>query len=101
VRVANPVLVVGLPGIGNVGRLVVEQLRKEHKAERIAVLYSQHLPSYVTMTRSGGLRLANNSFYLVRQKGRDVVLLTGNCQAATPEGSTRSTRRSWTSSRAG
>ena len=85
-RVSNPVLVVGLPGIGNVGRLVVEQLRKEHRAKRIATLYSRHLPSYVTMTKGGGIRLASNSFYQIKQKGGDIVLLTGNCQAATPEG---------------
>lgn len=82
----NPVLVVGLPGIGNVGRIVVAQIRKDYKAKRIATLYSSHLPSYTMMTRKGGIRLANNSFYLIKRKGNDIVLLTGNSQAATPEG---------------
>lgn len=86
VKTNKPVLVVGLPGIGSVGLLVVQQMRRQHKAEKIASLYSRHLPSYVTMTKKGGIRLANNSFYVIRQKQGDIVLLTGNCQAATPEG---------------
>lgn len=84
----KPVLVVGLPGIGNVGKLVTEHLRKEFKAEKFATLYSQHFPHQVVMLKNGGVRLVNNRFYLIKGKknGPDIILLTGDVQAITPEG---------------
>jgi hypothetical protein len=88
VKLKDPVLVVGLPGIGSVGKLVAEHLKKEFKAEKIAVMYSPHFPHQVVMLKSGGVRLVGNRFYLIRKKGmkHDVVLLTGETQAVTTEG---------------
>ncbi len=88
VKLRHPVLVVGLPGIGNVGKLVAEHLRREFKTERIATLYSPHFPHQVVMLKSGGIRLVGNRFYLLRSKSlkKDIVLLTGETQAVTPEG---------------
>jgi hypothetical protein len=86
VRPKSPVLVVGLPGIGSVGVLVAEQIRKQCKAAKIATVYSPHFPSSVIMTKSGRLRLASNRFYLVKQKAHDILLLTGDCQALSSEG---------------
>ena len=87
-KLKNPVLVVGLPGVGSVGKLVVDHLINESKAERIASLYSPHFPHYVVMTRKGGVRLVSNRFYLKRVKGSgpDIVFLTGDFQSITPEG---------------
>ncbi len=89
-KLHDPILVVGLPGIGSVGKMAVDHIRAEFKAERIATLYSQHFPSQVMMTKKGGVRLVSNRFYLLkRQKGskaRDIVLLTGEYQALSPEG---------------
>jgi len=33
-----------MPGIGNVGKLVAEHLRRELKAVRIGTIYSPHFP---------------------------------------------------------
>ena len=87
-KLNKPVLVVGLPGIGNVGKLIAEHLRKEFDSTKIATLYSPHFPHQVVMLKSGGIRLVGNRFYLIRGKGikRDIVLLTGETQAVTPEG---------------
>jgi uncharacterized protein (TIGR00162 family) len=84
----KPVLIVGLPGIGNVGRLVAIHLIRELHAQRFATLHSDHLPHQVVMLKSGKLRLVNNRFYLARgTQGRpDIVILTGDAQAVTPEG---------------
>ena len=91
VKLKNPILVVGLPGVGNVGKLVAEQLIKEFKGERIATLHSPHLPHEAIMLKSGGIRLINNRFYLLKPGGKsprqnDIVVLTGDSQAITPEG---------------
>ncbi|MCL5679995.1 MAG: proteasome assembly chaperone family protein [Candidatus Marsarchaeota archaeon] len=86
-KLNKPVLIVGLPGIGNVGKLVAEHLIKELKAERIATVYSPHFPHEVFMMKNGCIRMVSNRFYLIRRKGKqDIVVLTGDAQAVTPEG---------------
>lgn len=89
VKPNKPILIAGLPGIGNVGKLVVDHLRRELRAEKFATLYSDHFPHQVIMLKSGGVRLVNNRFYYAKSKsknGNDIVLLTGDVQAVTPEG---------------
>ena len=86
VKVHNPILIVGLPGIGSVGKIVAEHLKSEFKATRIATLYSPHFPHQVVMTKSGGIRLVSNKFYLIKHKPNDIVVLTGDFQALSPEG---------------
>ena len=89
IKPKNPILVVGLPGIGNVGKLVAEHLKREFKAVRFATLYSPHFPHQVVMLKNGCIRLVSNRFYLIKSKkanGNDIVLLTGDVQAVSPEG---------------
>jgi hypothetical protein len=88
-KLNRPILVVGLPGIGNVGKLVAEHLKREFKAERIGTIYSPHFPHQVVMLKNGGVRIVNNRFYLIKAKkvgGNDIVILTGDAQAVSPEG---------------
>jgi len=87
-KLNKPVLIVGLPGIGNVGKIVVENIRKEFNAVHFATLYSPHFPHQVIMRTDGGIRLVSNSFYYIKQKGmqNDLVILTGDVQAISPEG---------------
>ena len=89
IKPANSILVVGLPGIGNVGKLVAEHLRREFNAQKFATIYSPHFPHQVVMLKNGGIRLVNNRFYLIKAKkpsGNDIIILTGDAQAVTPEG---------------
>jgi uncharacterized protein len=88
-KLNKPILIVGLPGIGNVGKLVAEHLRREFKAKKFATMYSPHFPHQVVMLKNGGVRLVNNRFYLIKASkpsGNDIILLTGDAQAVTPEG---------------
>src|SRR5580700_446866 len=89
VKPNKPIIIVGLPGIGNVGKLVAEHLRKEFGAEKFATMYSPHFPHQVVMLKNGGVRLVNNRFYIIKAKKpmtNDIILLTGDVQAMTPEG---------------
>jgi uncharacterized protein (TIGR00162 family) len=89
VKLNKPILIVGLPGIGSVGKLVVGHLIKEFGAKRFATLYSPHFPHQVVMRKDGGIRLVSNRFYVMKAQkpgGSDMVLLTGDVQAVTPEG---------------
>jgi uncharacterized protein (TIGR00162 family) len=84
---AGPIVIVGLPGIGNVGKLVAEHLRHELKAVRLGTVYSSHFPHQAVMLKNGKIRLVSNSLYLARRPGsKDLIILTGDVQAVTPEG---------------
>jgi hypothetical protein len=89
IKLNKPVLLVGLPGVGSVGKLVVEHLKNEFNANKFAILYSNHLPHRTIMLKSGGLRMASIRFYHIKPKKKgmsDIVLLTGDDQPITPEG---------------
>ena len=86
-KLSDPILLVGLPGIGNVGSLVGEHLRREFHAKKFAVLYSTYFPHQVIMTKNGGMRMVSNRFYHFQNKnGKSVILLLGDSQAGTPRG---------------
>ncbi|MDE1823229.1 MAG: proteasome assembly chaperone family protein [Candidatus Micrarchaeota archaeon] len=86
-RMRNPVLIVGLPGIGNVGSLVCEHIRDSIHARRFATLNSPHFLHQTVMLKNGGMRLINNRFYYKDNKGKNtIVILLGDTQAGTPEG---------------
>ncbi|MGD0728521.1 MAG: proteasome assembly chaperone family protein [Candidatus Micrarchaeaceae archaeon] len=89
IKANKSILVVGLPGIGNVGKLIAEHLKKELNAEKIATLYSPHFPHQVIMLKNGKIRLVNNRFYIIKAKKpntNDIILLTGDAQALSSEG---------------
>ncbi len=89
VKLNKPILIAGLPGIGNVGKLVVEHLRNEFDGVRFATIYSSHFPHRVVMLKNGGVRLVSNRFYILKNRkknGSDIVILSGDDQAVTPEG---------------
>jgi uncharacterized protein (TIGR00162 family) len=84
---SSPIAIVGLPGIGNVGKLVAEHLRRELRAKRIGTIYSPHFPHQAVMLKNGRLRLVNNTVYLAKAKGKpDMIIITGDVQAVTAEG---------------
>ena len=85
VKLRDPVLIEGLPGIGLVGKLAAEHMIKELGAEKFAELYSPHFPHQVLMLKKGILRMLKNKFYFIKGKKQDVIVLVGDVQAVTPE----------------
>ncbi len=89
VKLNDPILIVGLPGVGYVGGLVAEQLRSKLGAKKLATLYSPYFPYQIITLKNGGFRLVSNRFYYYKnknKKGRDLVILMGDCQPLSPEG---------------
>ncbi|MGC8676544.1 MAG: PAC2 family protein [Candidatus Micrarchaeia archaeon] len=86
VKLNNPVLIVGLPGIGNVGNLVAQYLIQKLNAKQFATLHSPHLPYMIIALADGSFRLVNNRFYYYKGAKRDIVILTGDYQPASSEG---------------
>jgi len=84
----SPVLVEGLPGVGNVGKLAAEHLLEQLKAKKFADIYSKFFPPQVLLDDDGVIRLVNNSLFYSRGKGDtpDIIFLVGDYQGLTPEG---------------
>ena len=80
-------LVVGLPGTAYIGKLSVDYLVQQLKAELVAEVYSKHFPPYVIIKEDGLVELLRNELYWYRtEDGRDIVFMGGNSQALSPEG---------------
>jgi len=84
----DPILIEGLPGVGNVGKLAAEHLIDQLKATKFADIYSKYFPPQVLVTEEGLIKLVNNELYYVRadHATSDLILLVGDYQGLTPEG---------------
>lgn len=85
-KLKKPILVEGLPGIGNVGRVAAGYLVSELKMKKFAELYSPHFLPLVILTDDTVAHLLKCEFYYYKGKDRDIVVLTGDTQSITPEG---------------
>ncbi|HYK92867.1 MAG TPA: PAC2 family protein, partial [Thermoplasmata archaeon] len=89
VELNNPVLVEGLPGVGNVGKLAADYLRDQLKAKPQATIYSKFFPPQVYVSEDGLIRLVSNDLTYARARSpgqRDVLILGGDYQGISPEG---------------
>lgn len=84
----EPVLIEGLPGVGNVGKLAAEYLISKLEVKKLASLYSKHFPPQVLIGDNGVVRLVSNDLYYYKgaKKGTDLIILTGDYQGTTQEG---------------
>jgi uncharacterized protein (TIGR00162 family) len=82
----NPILVVGLPGVGLVGKLVAEHLVDELGAEKIIEVYSPHFPPQVLVNIDCTVRPVSNVIYHGKAKENDVLFLVGDHQSTTSQG---------------
>jgi uncharacterized protein (TIGR00162 family) len=84
----DPVLVEGLPGVGNVGKLAAEHLVEQLKATKFADIYSKYFPPQVLVDDEGLIRLVNNELFYSKGEGTrpDIVILVGDYQGLSPEG---------------
>jgi uncharacterized protein (TIGR00162 family) len=85
----EPVLIEGLPGVGNVGKLAAEHLIDKLKAKKFANIYSRFFPPQVLVGKDGVVRLVSNDlFYVKKDKTNktDIIFLVGDYQGLTPEG---------------
>ncbi|MCI4369091.1 MAG: proteasome assembly chaperone family protein [Thermoplasmata archaeon] len=96
VELTNPVLVEGLPGVGNVGKLAADYLRDKLGAKPLATIHSKFFPPQVYVNEEGIIRLVSNDLSYWRAKPpatRDLLILGGDYQGITPEGQYELTER--------
>ena len=87
-KLREPVMVEGLPGVGNVGKLAAEHMVDQLKAVKFADVFSKYFPPQVLVNDSGTIRLVSNELYYVMRpdKSNDLVILIGDYQGLTPDG---------------
>lgn len=86
-KLNNPVLIGGLPGIGNIGKIAAEYMVEKLKMEKLADVFSQYLPPQVFLNDEGEAKLVRNSIYYKKFRGKnDLLILVGDFQGTTQEG---------------
>ena len=88
-KLRSPVLIEGLPGVGNIGRVAVGYLVEQLGAKKFAQLYSRHFFPFVVLHDKNQIHLLKNEFYYykAKKKGqRDIIFLVGDCQSLDPKG---------------
>jgi uncharacterized protein (TIGR00162 family) len=84
----DPILIEGLPGVGNVGKLAAEHMVDQLKGIKFIEMYSKHFPPQVLVSDSGTIRLVSNEFFYIQRPdaANDIVVLVGDYQGLTPDG---------------
>ena len=80
-KLKKPVLIEGLPGIGNVGKVAVDFMIDELKAVKLYELFSYTFPHSVFVNEQNLVELpAIEIYYKKMKKGNDIILLAGDVQ---------------------
>ena len=83
----GPVLIEGLPGVGNVGKIAADFLCAGLRAERFATIYSENFPPQVMLDSDCVIHMARNELWYAKDVGgKDIIFLRGDYQGSTPEG---------------
>ncbi|MCL2712640.1 MAG: proteasome assembly chaperone family protein [Methanomassiliicoccaceae archaeon] len=82
----DPILIEGLPGVGNVGKIAADHLAEKLNAKKFASIYSQHFPPQVTLNSDCVAGLASSELYYVKGEKNDLVFLLGDFQGMSAEG---------------
>lgn len=85
-KLKNPILLEGLPGIGNVGRVAAGYLVNELKMKKFAELISPHFLPLVLLQNDSVAHLLKCEFYYYHAPGKDMIVLTGDTQSISPDG---------------
>lgn len=80
-KLDNPILIEGLPGIGNVGKVSVDFIIESIKAKPLFEVFSYTMPNSVFVNDEGLVELPNLMIYYKKRIGkRDILFLSGDVQ---------------------
>ncbi|MEM0230630.1 MAG: PAC2 family protein [Candidatus Woesearchaeota archaeon] len=80
-KLRSPVLIEGLPGIGNVGKLAADFIVEQLKPEKLYTIYSDTFSNSVFVNERNIIELPHVSLYYKKVKGpRDILILAGDFQ---------------------
>ncbi|MDD5417702.1 MAG: PAC2 family protein [Candidatus Nanoarchaeia archaeon] len=87
-KMTNSVLISGLPGIGNVGKIAVDFMIEKLKAKKILSLYSSMFPAVVYVNEGNVVELPKFDFYYFKKKSQSIIFLTADFQPSFNENET-------------
>ena len=83
-KLHHPILIEGMPGIGNVGKITVDFLIEEFQAKKLYSFFSYKFPHSVFVNENNLVEMPKLELYYKkfngRKKKRDLLLLTGDIQ---------------------
>ena len=79
-NISNAILIEGLPGIGNVGKITADFLVEELKAKKIYDIFSYKLPHSVFVNEDNLVDLPSIALYHKKVKNNDILILIGDIQ---------------------
>ncbi|MGC8585627.1 MAG: proteasome assembly chaperone family protein [Thermoplasmata archaeon] len=86
-KLKDPILIEGLPGVGNVGKIAADYFLLKSGGIKFAEIYSKYLPPQVLINEDGTIYLVKNELYYVKRKNRrDLIILVGDYQGMSNEG---------------
>jgi proteasome assembly chaperone (PAC2) family protein len=80
VPISKPILIAGLPGIGNVSKITVDFMIHELGAKKVAELRSYQLPHSVYVNDKNLIELPEIALYHKKVRGQDFLFLAGDAQ---------------------
>ena len=86
IELDKPILIAGVSGIGNVGRIAADLLVDQLHAVRLVRLYSDDLPQMAHVGDDCSVAVPSYGLWAARLKDRDVMILRGDCQATSLQG---------------
>jgi uncharacterized protein (TIGR00162 family) len=82
-KLNKPILIAGLPGIANVGKITADFVIDELKAKKLYNIFSYDLPNSVFVSDKNLIELPVIELYFKqRENGNDILILTGDVQPA-------------------
>lgn len=78
--IKKPILIEGLPGIGNVGKIAIDFIIENKKAKKIYDLFSYDFPHSVFIRDDNLVELPKLEIYHLKHKNQDLLFLAGDVQ---------------------
>jgi uncharacterized protein len=79
-KLTNPILVEGLPGIGNIGKVAVDFIIEEVKAKKLYEVTSFSFPHSVFVNEENLIEMPVIEVFYAKRKKQDLILLSGDIQ---------------------
>lgn len=83
--IKNPVVLIGMPGIGNIGKIVLDFIIDDLKAHKIAEFHGTGLPHSVFVNEDNLVELPSIEVWTKRIKNKHYLFITGDVQPINEE----------------
>lgn len=80
IKLKDPILIEGLPGIGNVGKIAADFIVEELEGVKIFDVFSYSMPHSVFVNEDNLVELPKIEIYKVKAANKDVLIITGDMQ---------------------